>query len=165
MRKLSLAVLPGATVLALGLWGFWWEPASLYNETHDLRISSWPAECNGLRIAVLSDLHVGSPYNSLAKLEEIVDLTLAAKPDLVLLTGDYVIHGIIGGRFTPPEDIASGLSRLAAPMGVHAVLGNHDWWLNAARVYHALESAGIGVLEDASILIEKGKCRFWLAGI
>jgi predicted MPP superfamily phosphohydrolase len=165
MGKVKIAILPSAAALVLALWGFWWEPASLYNETHDLRLPSWPAECNDLRIAVLSDLHVGSPYNSLAKLEKIVTLTLAAEPDLVLLAGDYVIHGVLGGRFTSPEEIAKVLGRLAAPMGVYAVLGNHDWWLNAARVYHALESAGIGVLEDASALVEKGKCRFWLVGI
>ena len=46
--------------LALGLWAFWWEPASLHNETHNLTIPSWPKTCEGLKVAVLSDLHVGS---------------------------------------------------------------------------------------------------------
>src|SRR5207245_11521489 len=50
-------------------------------------------------------------------------------------------------------------------MGVYAVLGNHDWWLDAPRVRTALESVGITVLEDASTLVEHGNCRFWLVGI
>ncbi|MGZ8489337.1 MAG: metallophosphoesterase, partial [Candidatus Binatia bacterium] len=79
-----------------------------------------------MRVAVLADLHVGSPFNSIDKLEQIVDLTLKAKPDLILLAGDYVIHGVVGGKFVEPETIAKGLSHLAAPLGVYAVLGNHD---------------------------------------
>jgi predicted MPP superfamily phosphohydrolase len=165
MRPRTFVLLPTAVIAGLVLWVFWLEPASLRNEEHDLRLSAWPTECDGIRIAVLADLHTGSPFHGLAKLEEIVTLALAAKPDLVLLAGDYVIHGVVGGRFTPPEDAAGRLARLAAPLGVYAVLGNHDWWLGPARVRHALESVGIPVLEDASTPLERGHCRFWLVGL
>jgi predicted MPP superfamily phosphohydrolase len=149
----------------LVLWAFWWEPASVYNEVHDLKLPAWPAECNSLRVAVLSDLHVGSPYNGISKLEKIVTVTLAAEPDVILLTGDYVIHGVLAGEFTPPEEIAQSLARLAAAKRVYAVLGNHDWAYNGRRVIDALASAGITVLEDSSAVFTKGTCRFWLAGI
>jgi predicted MPP superfamily phosphohydrolase len=165
MAKLQLVVLPAIVGMVFVLWAFWWEPASVYNEVHDLRLAAWPSECSGLRVAVLSDLHVGSPYNGISKLEKIVSVTLAAEPDIILLAGDYVIHGVLGGRFTPPEEIAESLARLAAATPVYAVLGNHDAWFDAARVRAALESAGIAVLEDASTVVQKGKCRFWLAGI
>lgn len=46
-----------------------------------------------------------------------------------------------------------------------AVLGNHDWWLDGPRIEAAFTSQGIRVLEDASVAIERGACRFWLAGI
>jgi predicted MPP superfamily phosphohydrolase len=160
-RKFTIVSL----LLTFGLWAFWLEPASLRNEDHNLNLPSWPSECNGLRIAVLADLHVGSPFNGIAKLERIVTLTLAAKPDLVLLAGDYVIHGVLGGKFTPPEDAARVLARLAAPMGIYAVLGNHDWLLDADRIINALESAGIHVLDDTSTVLQQDKCRFWLVGI
>jgi predicted MPP superfamily phosphohydrolase len=167
MLARSVAILTSALFLSLGLglWAFWLEPASLRNEDHHLNLPSWPAECNGVRIAVLADLHVGSPFNGLDKLEEIVTVTLSAKPDLVLLAGDYVIHGIIGGKFTPPEDIAKVLARLNAPMGVYAVLGNHDWWFDGDRIVSAFESAGIRVLEDSATVVKRGKCQFWLSGI
>ena len=120
-------------VVNVALWGFWLEPASLRNENYEIDLPNWPAACDRIRIAVVADLHVGSPFNGLDKLERIVELTLAAKPDLILLAGDYVIHGVLGGNKVAPEEIAGGLGRLAAPLGVFAVLGNHDWWEDAPR--------------------------------
>ncbi len=57
-------------VLILGLWAVWLEPSSLKNENHEIVLSSWPASCDGIRIAVLADLHVGSPYNGVDKLKQ-----------------------------------------------------------------------------------------------
>jgi predicted MPP superfamily phosphohydrolase len=151
--------------LLAGTWGFWVEPASLHNATYRLDLPRWPAACLGLRVAVLADLHTGSPFNGLDKLDEIVALTQKAKPDLVLLAGDYVIDSVKGGRFVPPREIAARLARLRAPLGVHAVLGNHDWWNGAAKVRTALEGAGIPVLDDKAVPLAKGACRFWLAGL
>ena len=148
----------------LGMWAFVFEPASLRNEDHDLVLPGWPGECSGLRVAVLADLHVGSPFNGMSKLAEIVSLTVEAAPDLILLAGDYVIHGVLGGHFEPPESVAEVLAALEAPAGVHAVLGNHDWWFDAPRVRRALETVSIPVLEDQATMVEHGRCRFWLAG-
>jgi len=156
-------------ILALGatlfVWGFGIEPASLSTRGQTLRLPDWPADCAGLRVAVLADVHTGSPWNGLGKLERIVEATNAAAPDLVLLAGDYVIHGVLGGRFVAPETAAQGLARLEAPLGVFAVLGNHDWWLDAARVTRALEAVSIPALEDRATPLARGACRFWLAGI
>ena len=152
-------------VLGLGLWAFWLEPASLSNEDHELTLPGWPDSCDGLRVAVLADLHVGSPFNGVDKLEQIVDLTLKAKPDLILLAGDYTIHGVVGGNVVAPEIIAKGLSRLAAPLGVYAVIGNHDHREGTRRVRRALESNGIKVLDDDSIPLKLAECRIWLAGL
>jgi predicted MPP superfamily phosphohydrolase len=151
--------------LGLGLWAFWLEPASLYNEDHELTLPGWPKSCDRLRVAVLADLHVGSPFNGIDKLEQIVDLTLEAKPDLILLAGDYVIHGVVGGKFVEPETIAKGLQRLAAPLGVFAVLGNHDQRQGAGEIRAAMESHGIKVLDDDSIPLRLAECRIWLAGL
>jgi predicted MPP superfamily phosphohydrolase len=151
--------------LPLGLWAFWLEPASLRNEDHTLAIPRWPAACSGLRVAVLADLHVGSPWNGLDKLEEIVALTNKAEPDLVLLAGDYVIHGVVGGDFEPPEAVAEILADLRPKVGTWAVLGNHDWWFDAPRVRRALEDVGIPVLEDRAVAIDDGDCRLWLVGV
>ena len=154
-----------AVALLFGLWAFWIEPASIQSQTYEIDPPGWPAECMGLRVAVLADLHVGSPFNGLSKLAEVVDLTLASDPDLILLAGDFVIHGVPGGRFEPPEAIAEALAKLVAPAGVYAVLGNHDWWFDAPRIRGALEAVSIPVLEDRAVPISHGPCRFWLAGV
>jgi len=167
-RFLGLAGALALVGLGLGGWAFWWEPSSLRNEDHELALPAWPAACDGMRVAILADLHTGSPHNGLANLERIVALTQRARPDLVLLAGDFVIHGVLGGRFVAPERAAERLAELSAPAGVFAVLGNHEWWLDAERVRGALGSVGIPVLEDASRPVSPSSlegCRFWLAGV
>jgi predicted MPP superfamily phosphohydrolase len=141
------------------------EPASLRIREHRLAIPGWPAKRSGMRIALLSDLHVGSPFNGPGKLKEVVRRTNEARPDLVLILGDLVIQDVIGGKFVPPEEIASELGRLRAPLGVYAVLGNHDRWLDARRVLGALVKAGIPVLEDRAVEITGGGPPFWLVGV
>ena len=167
MRMRRLRIIAAFLVLpaTLAIWGFGIEPASLRNESAVIHLPRWPIACDGLRIAVLADLHVGSPHDGLNKLSEIVRLTNHASPDLILLAGDFVIHGVVGGRFVPPEKSAVVLANLKAEAGVYAVLGNHDWWLDASRVRSSLERVGIPVLDDSARLIRSEACEFWLAGV
>jgi predicted MPP superfamily phosphohydrolase len=162
-RRWTIAIVV-LVVVAPTIWALI-EPALLRREAYELSVPSWPAEQAGLRIALLSDLHVGSPWNGLDKLRRIVEETNAARPDLVLLAGDFVITAIPGGRFVAPEAIAEVLRGLQAPLGVHAVLGNHDWWLNPKVVEQALSRVGIDVLEDRATKITSGPWRFWLVGL
>jgi uncharacterized protein len=163
MQKLFALALCG--IIILGGWAFWLEPASLFNENHRIVVPSWPAECDGIRVALLADLHVGSPYNGIDKLARIVDLTLAAKPDLILLLGDYITSGVLGGTYVPPEPIADNLRRLSAPMGVFAVLGNHDHSHHAKEIEKAFRAVEIPLLEDRAVAMVSGQCRFWLVGL
>ncbi len=149
----------------LGCWALWLEPASLRIETHSVPLANWPESCDGLRVALLADLHVGSPFNGPANLERVVELTRNAEPDLVLLLGDFVIEGVVGGRFVPPETIARILSRLSTHHVVFAVLGNHDWWFDGPRVRASLESEGIAVLDDLATQLAGSPCQLWVAGI
>lgn len=166
-RPLLARLLLAALVVggALALWAFWLEPASLRVATYRLSVPRWPPACSGLSIAVISDLHVGSPFNGVDKLDRIVAETRAAQPDLVLLAGDFVIQGVRGGRFVAPELIAAKLGELEPPFGVFAVLGNHDWWLDGPRVRQAFETSRIPVLENRAVELRRGDCAFWLAGI
>jgi predicted MPP superfamily phosphohydrolase len=91
-----------------GLWAFVLEPQSLTTRHHRLVISHWSPEFAGLRVAVLAERHVGSPFNGLGKLQKIVDATNGLTPDLILIPGDLVIHGVPGGTFVTPEDTAAG---------------------------------------------------------
>ena len=151
--------------LALAAWAFWLEPASLRTRDYALTLPRWPAACSGLRVVALADLHVGSPWNGVANLRRVVGRANAARPDLVLLLGDYVIRGVRGGEFVAPEDVAAELAQLSAPLGVFAVLGNHDWWFDGQRIRAALEARGIPVLEDRAVPLARGECTFWLAGV
>lgn len=162
-KLITAATLLTATVL--GLWAFAFEPASLTTQTYELRIPHWHADLAGLRVAVLADLHVGSPYNGIANLRKIVDLTNSLNPDLVVVPGDLVITKVFGGNFVPPEELATVLAQLKPPLGVWATLGNHDYWLDAPRVAAALEKERIGVLQDDAVRIQKGNVHFWLVGI
>jgi len=153
----------GSTALVLGLWAFWLEPASLTVAEHQVSLD-WPAE-KPLRVAILTDLHVGSPFNGIAKLRETVDRTNAAQPALICILGDLVIQGVVGGRFVPPEEIAAELKHLRAPAGVVAVLGNHDGWLDHAGVRNALEQAGICVVEDMAARLNTPAGPVWIAGL
>ncbi len=149
-----------AAFLLVG-WTFYYEPSSLEVHRFELTLPAWPNQLDGFEIALLSDLHVGSPYYGLDKLGEVVRRVNGTRPDLVLLAGDYVIDGVKGGHFVPPEDIASVLAKLEAPHGVFAVLGNHDWWLDGPRVRRAFEDAGIPVLDDEAVRL----AEFWLVGL
>jgi predicted MPP superfamily phosphohydrolase len=155
--------LVACATLTCGLWAFWLEPASLtvLEERVSLR---WPAP-RSLRIAILTDLHVGSPFNGIAKLGDIVDRTNAAQPDIVCILGDLVIQGVIGGRFVAPEEIATELKRLRAPAGIVAVLGNHDGWLDHDRVRDAIERSDIRVVEDTAARLNTPAGALWVAGI
>jgi predicted MPP superfamily phosphohydrolase len=155
----------GLVLIVLGGWAFWWEPSRLTQKQYDIALNTWPSSCNELKIAVLSDLHVGSPHFDLPKLEEVVKLVNKGNPDVVLLGGDFVIHSVFGGSIVNPEPIAEELGKLEAKLGVYSVLGNHDWWFDGHRVKSALEDVGIPVLEDEAIEVEFQECRFWLVGI
>ena len=151
------------TFLLLGVWAFWLEPDSLTVTEHQLSLN-WTAE-RSLRVAILTDLHVGSPFNGIAKLREAVDRTNAARPDIICILGDLVFGGVLGGHFVPPEDIAAELQRLRAPAGVVAVLGNHDGWFDHDRVRDALERVDVRFVEDTATRLNTPAGPLWVAGI
>ena len=118
-----------------------------------------------LRIAVIADLHAGEPYMPLARIEHIVSATNDLKADVIVLLGDYVAGPGVRYRVVPANDWSRALSRLEAPLGVHAILGNADWWDDAVTCRQALSRANIPILEnDAVRLVHNGK-GFWLAGL
>jgi hypothetical protein len=149
--------------VSLALYAGWLEPSSLRLSAYS--VSQPSPQLKGLRIAVISDLHGGSHYIDAAKIERVVAMTNAAKPDLVLLTGDYMITGVVGGRYMPIEAMAARLKRLRAPLGVYAVLGNHDNWDDPGHIAAVLRQAGIAVLENGHRMLPPPRQGVALAGI
>lgn len=163
VRRVRLAVL--AIVLGLGVWSAAIEPGLLRVRQIEVASPHWPAERKPLRVVVLADLHVDALHVGLDRLDDIVRRANAQTPDLILLPGDFVGSFHVGG--SPPEmaALSRGLAQLTAPLGVVAVLGNHDNAYNAAAVRRALESAGITVLENASARVDTPQGPLWIAGI
>lgn len=151
--------------LTLAIYGVLIEPDRLVVRDLALPSADWPADAPPLRLAVIADIHAGAPHIDEAKLAQIVAVTNAQRPDLVLLLGDYVVHGVAGGTFITPETTAGYLAGLRAPLGVYAVLGNHDWWLDGSRVRRALAAASITVLENDAARVADGRHDFWIAGL
>lgn len=104
-------------------------------------------------IAAIGDIHVGSPHMTVARARRLVARVNALEPDLILLLGDYVGDNSPGA---PPRDEAAvlqgieALGALRAPLGVFAVIGNHDNWWDGGQVRAALKSAGVTPLVNAS---------------
>jgi uncharacterized protein len=151
--------------LVLAADAFWIEPTRLVVNRQELRIPRWPAELAGLRVAFLSDLHVGSPHWDVTKLGLLVERVNVENPDLILLGGDYLINDVLFGDHVAIEPIAAELAHLHAPLGVFAVLGNHDWWNDGPHVRSVLEAHGVRVLDDQATRIDARGSSFCLLGL
>lgn len=119
-----------------------------------------------MKIVFLSDFHVGSHSGDPERLRKIVLDASALEPDLVLLGGDFLnMMPRFGGR-VPPETVSGCLEPLkAAPLGVWAVLGNHDYQYDGKAVVAALSAGDIPVLHNRSIRLEHLGIAFHLAGV
>jgi uncharacterized protein len=140
---------------------------------YNLQPPQWPVDFP-LKIAALADLHACEPWMDLERIAEIVEHTNALKPDLIVLLGDYVTGMQRTAGYIAPARWAPVLGQLKAPLGVHAVLGNHDWWddrtvqrdgRGVPESRRELEAAGIPVYENDAVRLTKSGRPFWLAGL
>jgi len=152
------------SVLLTAIWATLIEPNRLIVRHVSIRIADWPSDLRGLRIAVIGDIHAGSPFIDEKKLRRIVDLTNQENPDIVVLLGDYMSPDSWHSHRIEPELIAGILKDLRAPLGVYSVLGNHDWWQGGEQVRRALEANGIHVLEEETAEVHFNNSSFWLLG-
>lgn len=143
------AGLAGAAIAWRALWQ---EPRSGRVRERDLDLGPrWPAGLDGLRVALVSDLHAGAPHVGAERIARLVAAVNAQRPDLVLLLGDYIDPEVRFGSRVAPAAVAERLAALRAPLGVVAVLGNHDWGNDGPGVRAALLAAGIPVLENDAL--------------
>ncbi len=155
-----------AALLSLGGYAFAVEPRMrLEVVRRTIRPKQWPASAKPLTMALLSDFHASDPWMGVGRLQEIVARTNELGADIVLLLGDYS-GGIIGRRWMQPAEWARPFAELRAPLGVHAVLGNHDYYYRSGsnRVVEALRDVGVDVLLNRAGKITKDGHDFWLAG-
>jgi predicted MPP superfamily phosphohydrolase len=114
-------------------------------------LNDWPSAAAPVRVALLSDIHLGPGSMSARRLDELVERVNSAHPDLVLLAGDYVTGHGVPSEPDRSVGLAAPLSKLRARLGVVAVLGNHDYWTDPAAVRRALATAEVAVLENTAV--------------
>jgi len=128
-------------------------------EHHDTPLANWPKQLDGLRVAHLSDIHVGGAMDR-EKLMRVAELTNEAKPDLVLHTGDFLTHRT--GNFDEP--LYEALSTIRAPYGQWACLGNHDYD-NAPRFVRRLAESGVTALRNEVVRLDVRGHAIEIAGL
>jgi uncharacterized protein len=161
-RVAAGAAAAGAFAAAVAWRALWQEPRSDRVREIDLALPGWPAALDGLRVALLSDLHAGAPHVREPRIERLVTAVGARRPDLVLLLGDYVDPTVALGTRVAPGAVAARLGALRAPLGVVAVLGNHDWGDDGPGMRAALRGVGVTVLENDAV---PAGDRLWIAGV
>lgn len=121
-RLAAIAVAAALLFLGVGLWNATRPPLVV---SVDMPIEGLPPGTR-IRMLHLTDIHYGYPDMRTRRLNAIVTQANALKPDLVVLTGDYMAGKLLDWPKSWLEEALPPLAALKAPMGVWAVNGNHD---------------------------------------
>ncbi len=118
-----------------------------------------PASFDGATMVFAADIHAG-PYFGRVRMRSLVDDINALGPDVVILGGDYV-----GGRMRGKQVFYSEIDRLEAPLGVYAVLGNHDYWEGVTHAREGMADARVTLLVNDSATLTRGAETIRIAGV
>lgn len=135
------------------------EANSLVIEKVEIKLKRLPKKLDNFRIVHLSDIH-HSPFTNLEHITRTVCVANELKPDMFVLTGDYVSHE---PEFIEP--MAQVMGKLESEFGTFACLGNHDHWTDADRVINALRAENIKVLINEGLRFEARGATLWLCGV
>jgi predicted MPP superfamily phosphohydrolase len=154
----SLRLVCLGTGAGLG-YGLMIEPRRFIVTRHQVRIRGLPQSLDGLRIVQLTDVHHG-PWLALDYVRAVIRAANELEPDLVCLTGDYV-H--VSSAYIEP--VVAELAELRLRLGTLAVLGNHDWWEDAARMQRAFAPTGITLIDnERRVLTPDRRLVAWAEG-
>jgi len=160
--------------LALGSYAFAIEPGFRLDVTsYRVTPPNWPKGLT-LKAAVIADIHACEPLMPASRVRSIAELTNRLQPEIIFILGDFNAGHRIVSAPVFPHQWGEALSILQAPLGVYAILGNHDWWHGALpgmrsdgahSIRRALQHANIRLLENQSVRIVKEGGGFWVAGL
>ncbi|RMH32914.1 MAG: hypothetical protein D6687_08700 [Acidobacteria bacterium] len=169
--KLSkkLAILAGIlAVLSASIlfYAYYIEPRKLVIRHQSLKVKNWNPQLNGLKIAVMGDIHAGSNYVTEERLREIVEKTNAENPDLIVILGDFLSPGKREFQIfeMPVPNVAENLKGFQAKLGTYAVFGNWDFWAEQ-NLRREFEKVGIRFLENEVVTLEKNGQKFRIFGL
>ena len=123
----------------------------------DLSLKGLPREADGLRIGIMSDFHSGASGNR-ENIFHSIAVVNEEKPDLIVLLGDYMDAQFSHNskNIESRAYIFDALQRLEAPLGIYAVLGNHDHYIDAAFVQEQLSRLPAVILNNQSVTLDNG---------
>lgn len=154
-----------AVALAVALYATAVRPRRVRLRRETLELPRWPEALDGLVVAVIADLHAGALHVKERQVDDAVARVNAEHPDVCLLLGDYIDPEAPFAREVPVDRVAAALAGLRAPLGVFAVIGNHDRRYGGDRIAGALRGAGIPVLRDEAMRIDVGGRRLVFVGL
>ncbi|WEX76948.1 metallophosphoesterase [Sinorhizobium numidicum] len=175
-RRGFMQVLGGgfASAMALGGYAFAVEPLARLKVTrYELTPPGWTPGLK-LRVVALADLHACEPWMSANRIASICARANDLGGDITVLLGDYTSGMNLVTRYVHSSEWSKALATLRAPLGVHAIMGNHDWWEDRTAQqnggggtfgHRALAEVGIPVHANRAIRLEKDGFGFWLAGL
>src|SRR5215216_4005169 len=141
------------------------EPGFFKIETVPLKLKRLSKTFSGLRVAQISDIHMGGWMN-VERLQLVVDLIKDQNPDLLLITGDFLMgHSFSENSEQVLDDIIEVLSPLAKSIPSFAVLGNHDYWASSKAVRRMLSACGITDLTNTVFTITRNGQNLHLCGV
>ena len=142
-----------------GVDAFCIEPHWFKVTEHTVCIPKLPSAWDGVRIAHITDIHLGQ-YTSYDQIRDIVDISNAQNPDIVVLTGDYITKSK-----TPLGPLVEAFRSLQAKLGKFAVLGNHDYNNSTQAIINHAKSAGIEMMRNEHRFITKQGSPICIAGV
>lgn len=169
-REFLKSLRAGAINLALlgvgGMaYGFLVEPGRIRIEKVRLKLKRLAPAFSGIRLAQISDIHIGGWMNA-ERLQHVVDRVVEEKPDVVLITGDFLLgEGFDEDFDSLIQDLIAVLSPLAASIPIYAVLGNHDYWTNAGAVRAMLRACQITDLTNSVFTLSRNGENLHFCGI
>jgi predicted MPP superfamily phosphohydrolase len=145
--------------------GFSISPSGFKIETVCLELMRLPRTFSGFRIAQISDIHMGGWMN-LTRLQRVAELVAAQKPDVLFITGDFLMgHSFPDIARCWIDDLAKVLTPLAASIPSFAVLGNHDYWTNPKAIREMLRRSGVMDLTNAVFTLKRNGEQLHLCGV
>lgn len=125
----------------------------------ELKAQGWPKAFDGIRIAHLTDFHVGHLMPA-PRAVEAVERIGALKPDLLACTGDVVDLDCTG-----VEPVLAAMGAVQAPLGRYLVLGNHDHLDSAKMVGGMARMRGLQLLDGEVVTVGEGHTRLRIGGV
>jgi uncharacterized protein len=135
------------------------EPSWIEVRSLSMPLPRLAPEFSGYRIVQLSDIHADR-WMTTDRLVKIVRRVNQLKPDLVVLTGDFVTRS--AEEFSPN---LAAFSQLRSVDRTLAVMGNHDAWTNPLMIQNVLEAAGVQVLNNQVATLQRKSARLSIAGV